>query len=97
MKSQNSLPYHEPGIATVLTQGGLLLALNLVNAVLDRIIYCGLIGQLLVGMAWGVPGANWLDMNVQQSIQQLGYIGLLLLVYEGLFLSLYGVKHVVNE
>lgn len=81
----------------MLTQGGLLLALNLVNAVLDRIIYCGLIGQLLVGMAWGVPGANWLDMNVQQSIQQLGYIGLLLLVYEGLFLSLYGVKHVVNE
>lgn len=83
MKSQNSLPYHEPGIATVLTQGGLLLALNLVNAVLDRIIYCGLIGQLLVGMAWGVPGANWLALDVQQSIQQLGYIGLLLLVYEG--------------
>lgn len=84
MGSENALPYHEPGIVTILTQAGLFLALNLVNAVLDKIIYCGLIGQLLIGMAWGVPGANWLDLNVQQSIQQLGYLGLLLLVFEGL-------------
>ena len=46
MKSPNSLPYNEPGIVTVLTQGGLLLALDPVNAVLDRIIYCGLISFL---------------------------------------------------
>ena len=34
------------GIATVLTPGGLLLASDLVNAVLDRIIYCGLVSFL---------------------------------------------------
>jgi hypothetical protein len=54
-----------------------------VNALLDKLIYCGLIGQLLIGMAWRVPGANWLELDVQKTIQQLGYLGLLLLVYEG--------------
>ncbi|KAF4221207.1 hypothetical protein CNMCM8980_009688 [Aspergillus fumigatiaffinis] len=34
-------------------------------------------------MAWRVPGANWLELDVQKTIQQLGYLGLLLLVYEG--------------
>lgn len=83
MASQDSLAYHEPGITTVLIQAGFLLALNMVNTVLDKIIYCGLIGQLFIGMAWGIPGGNLLELNVQKSIQQLGYLGLLLLVYEG--------------
>ncbi|PKX95673.1 cation:proton antiporter [Aspergillus novofumigatus IBT 16806] len=77
------LAYHEPGIKTILIQTSFLLALNWMNALLDKLIYCGLIGQLLIGMAWGVPGANWLELDVQKTIQQLGYLGLLLLVYEG--------------
>lgn len=55
----------------------------MVNTVLDKIIYCGLISQLLIGMAWGVLGGDLLELSVQKSIQQLGYLGLLLLVYEG--------------
>jgi hypothetical protein len=81
--SQDALAYHEPGIQTILIQASFLLALNWVNSLLDKLIYCGLIGQLLIGMAWGVPGANWLELDVQKTIQQLGYLGLLLLVYEG--------------
>ncbi|KAH3056311.1 hypothetical protein KXV27_009537 [Aspergillus fumigatus] len=80
---QNALAYHEPGIKTILIQTSFLLALNWVNTLLDKLIYCGLIGQLLIGIAWGVPGANWLELDVQKTIQQLGYLGLLLLVYEG--------------
>ena len=34
-------------------------------------------------MAWGIPGGDLLELSVQKSIQQLGYLGLLLLVYEG--------------
>lgn len=67
----------------ILIQSCFLLALNIVNSVLDRLIYCGLIGQLLIGVAWGMPGANWLDSSSQHVIQQLGYLGLILLVYEG--------------
>jgi hypothetical protein len=78
-----SLSYQEPGIIAILKQSGFLLALNVVNSALDHLIYCGLVGQLFIGVAWGVPGADWLDHDVQMVIQQLGYLGLILLVYEG--------------
>ena len=78
-----SLPYHEPGIVTILVQASFLLLLNLVNAALDRLLYCGLLGQVFLGIAWGTPGAKWLSTHVEEVIVQLGYLGLLLLVYEG--------------
>jgi len=78
-----SLPYHEPGIVTILIQTAFLLLLNVVNSVLDRLVYCGLLGQVLIGIAWGTPGAKWLSIESEQVIVQLGYLGLILLVYEG--------------
>jgi hypothetical protein len=82
---QASLAYQEPGITTLLIQSSFLFALNLFNYIFDRIMYCGLVSQLFIGIAWGLPGANWLGPDVQRVCQQLGYLGLILLVYEGLF------------
>ncbi|TID16107.1 sodium hydrogen exchanger family protein [Venturia nashicola] len=81
--SSASLPYHEPDILTILIQASFLLVLNAVNHVLDNLLYCGLVGQLLIGIAWGTPGAKWLPNEVETVIVQLGYLGLVLLVYEG--------------
>ncbi|KAF1957588.1 Sodium/hydrogen exchanger [Byssothecium circinans] len=78
-----SLPYHEPGVIIILIQSSFLLLLNLVNAALDRLLYCGLLGQVLIGIAWGTPGAKWLSVEAEEVIVQLGYLGLILLVYEG--------------
>ncbi|PGH17849.1 hypothetical protein AJ80_04672 [Polytolypa hystricis UAMH7299] len=78
-----ALPYHEPGIITILILSSFLLILNVSKYVLDNLIYCGLIGQMLVGVAWGVPGAQWLPQAAQVAMVQLGYLGLILLVYEG--------------
>ncbi|THX23105.1 Sodium/hydrogen exchanger [Aureobasidium pullulans] len=78
-----ALPYHEPGIVTILIQSSFLLVLNGINWVLDNAIYCGLVGQILIGVAWGTPGANWLSEEVQDTVMQLGYLGLILIVYEG--------------
>lgn len=78
-----SLPYHEPAVVTILVQTSFLLLLNVVNAALDRILYCGLLGQVLVGIAWGTPGAKWLSVDVEEVVVQLGYLGLILLVFEG--------------
>lgn len=82
-----SLPYHEPSVATILLQSSLLLLLNFVNFVLDKILYCGLLGQVLLGTAFGTPGTNWLGAAAEEVIVQLGYLGLLLLVYEGMLSS----------
>lgn len=84
-----SLPYHEPGIVTILILVSFLLLLNIVNAALDRVLFCGLLGQVLIGTAWGTPGAKWLSTEVEEVIVQLGYLGLILLVYEGLSLPRY--------
>lgn len=39
--------------------------------------------QILVGIIWGKPLGNWLDQTAQKVIMDLGYLGLILLVYQG--------------
>lgn len=80
---QPSLPYHEPSITIIAILSGFLLLLNLVNYGLDKLAYCGLIGQVALGIAWGTPGAKWLSREVEDAVVQLGYLGLILLVFEG--------------
>jgi hypothetical protein len=52
------LPYREPGIVTILVQSSFLLILNVVNTLFDKLIFCGLLGQVFIGTAWGTPGAK---------------------------------------
>ena len=81
--SARDLPYDEPGIVIILILTSFLLVLNLIGYILDKIIYCGLLGQLFIGVAWGIPGGQWLTLATQKVFVQLGYLGLVLLVYEG--------------
>ncbi|RYP80242.1 hypothetical protein DL769_002544 [Monosporascus sp. CRB-8-3] len=78
-----SLPYHEPSIVQILILSSFLLALNATNFVLDRTLYCGLIGQVFIGICWGTPGGKWLSAELENAIVQVGYLGLILIVYEG--------------
>ncbi|KAI5848720.1 Sodium/hydrogen exchanger family-domain-containing protein [Morchella snyderi] len=79
----SSLPYHEPSIVQVLILSSFGLLLNITNWALERSIYCGLVGQILVGVFWGTPLSGWLDSSIEAAVVQLGYLGLILLVYEG--------------
>ncbi|KAI0827790.1 hypothetical protein F5Y06DRAFT_308451 [Hypoxylon sp. FL0890] len=76
----SSLPYHEPSIIQVLVLSSFLLALNVIDAILDRALYCGLVGQVLIG---GAPGGNLLSPDLLNAVLQLGYLGLILIVFEG--------------
>jgi len=78
-----SLPYEEPGIETILVYSSFLLLNNAVNYILDRFIYCGLVGQLFIGVAYGTPGGRWLTVEAEEVIVSLGYLGLIMIVYEG--------------
>ncbi|KAH0611350.1 uncharacterized protein H6S33_010615 [Morchella sextelata] len=79
----SSLPYHEPSIVQVLILSSFGLLLNITNWALERSIYCGLVGQILIGVFWGTPLGGWLDPSIEAAVVQLGYLGLILLVYEG--------------
>lgn len=81
--SAQSLPFHEPPIQTILLHTGFLLLLNLVHHVLNQTLYCGLIGQVLLGILFGTPVSGWLSASFQTTVVELGYLGLILLVYEG--------------
>lgn len=86
--SEAALSYHEPDIDTILILASFLLLLHVVNYVLDRVVYCGLIGEILIGVVFGTPGAKWLSPEVEGTIMQLGYLGLILIVYEGALILL---------
>jgi Kef-type K+ transport system membrane component KefB len=78
-----ALPYHEPGITSVLIISSLVLLLNIGNHVVDKILYCGLLAQILLGITYGTPGGSWLGGDFETAVVNLGYLGLLLIVYEG--------------
>jgi Kef-type K+ transport system membrane component KefB len=81
--SNHILTYEEPGTTQFLEITLLLLSLNLINHILNKWIYCGLVGQILIGTALGSPGANLFGIETEKAVLNLGYIGLMLLVYEG--------------
>ncbi|KAI5777351.1 Sodium/hydrogen exchanger family-domain-containing protein [Geopyxis carbonaria] len=78
-----ALPFHEPTITQILIITSFLLILNVSSFLLDWLTYCGLVGQVFTGVIWGTPLAAWLSADLQTAVVQLGYLGLILLVYEG--------------
>jgi hypothetical protein len=82
--AERALPYQEPSITAFLTLSSFLCLLNVINYLLDKWIYCGLLGQVFIGVAWGMPGAQWISKAIQRVSTQLGSLGLVLLVYEGM-------------
>jgi Kef-type K+ transport system membrane component KefB len=79
------LPYEEPGIATILSLTSLIVLLNAARYGLDKVLYCGLVGEIFLGTVWGLPlgGTALLSLHTQEVIQTLGYLGLIGLVFHG--------------
>ena len=80
---ERALPYQEPSVVVILSLTSFFLLLNLIGHILDNLSFCGLLGQVFIGVAWGSPGGHWLSMSTQEAFVQLGYLGLILLAYEG--------------
>lgn len=80
---QTFLPYEEPSIVNVLILTSFILFLACTGFVIDELLACGLVAQILLGVGWGIPGTNWINMDAQKTILELGYLGLLLMIFEG--------------
>jgi hypothetical protein len=85
--AERALLYQEPGITALLALSSFLCLLNVINHLFDKWIYCGLLGQVFIGVAWDMPGAQWISKAIQGVFTQLGSLGLALLVYEGMTIA----------
>lgn len=79
------LPYQTPTIISLLSIFSFIFLLNAIRYVLDHLLYCGIVGEILIGVVWGAPvgGDAWLSQNAQETIQLLGYLGLIAIVFQG--------------
>jgi len=80
--AMDSLPYHEPAPSILLPLSSFLLCLHIL-AYPFNLVSSGLLGQIFAGIIFGGPLTSWLPLSTQEAIVQLGYIGLILLCYEG--------------
>ena len=78
-----AIPYQEPNIITILTLSSFIIVSNAVRYILDKALCCGIVCQIFVDITYGKPGGNVLGDEVQDTIVQLGYLGLIFIVYEG--------------
>ncbi|KAI2725965.1 hypothetical protein CBS147332_2852 [Penicillium roqueforti] len=77
------LPYHEPGTVDILIIVSFFFFLSLAKWVSATVIQAGIIGQIAVGIIYGVPLANILKYHWQETFVTLGYVGLILIIFEG--------------
>lgn len=77
------LQYHEPDIISILVLISFLLFLSCLGWVFNRLIRASLIGQILLGILYGAPVGNILESEWQETFLALGYIGLILIIFEG--------------
>lgn len=50
----------------------------------DKIVRASLIGHIVVGLIYGVPITNILSLPWQETFLALGYLGLILIIFEGM-------------
>jgi hypothetical protein len=81
--SHPSFTYHEPPIAQVLVLGTFFYLLNLFGWAGQRFLNAGLLGQILLGVIYGTPLAGWLSEVWEEAFVAVGYVGLLIVVFEG--------------
>jgi membrane-bound ClpP family serine protease len=77
------LSYHEPSIIQILILISFFFFLSFSEWLSNKVLRAGLIGQIIVGMIYGLPLGNVLDLDWQQAFIALGYLGLILVILEG--------------
>ncbi|KAL4947463.1 CPA2 familytransporter [Aspergillus filifer] len=77
------LPYHEPEIVDILIIISFFFILSLAEWASAKIIRAGIIGHIAVGIIYGKPLADILHMDWQTTFMYVGYVGLILIIFEG--------------
>ncbi|KAG6819925.1 hypothetical protein H0H93_007324 [Arthromyces matolae] len=82
MSSQTSFDYTVPDTPVILATSSFVYLLNVADDCFAVLVNAGLVGSLAVGVIFGPEVANILPGDVQNTFVILGYVGLILLVFE---------------
>ncbi|KAK6844069.1 Na+/H+ exchanger family protein [Apiospora arundinis] len=77
------LQYHEPGIVSILILISFFTFLWLSSKISGRLIHASIVGPIVTGIIYGPPLANILHSEWQDTFLYLGFIGLILIIFEG--------------
>ena len=83
MKS-STFVYEETPLIELLVLSSFIYLLNAFGSGLEKFLHAGLIAQIGVGIVYGPPLGNILPQNWLGSLQALGNLGLILLVFQGM-------------
>ena len=76
------IAYEAPALPILLTISSFIYLLNVAEHIFSSLISAGLIGSLSIGIIFGPDASNILPTYIQTSFIIIGYIGLILLVFE---------------
>jgi len=75
--------YSEPGAKEVLILSSFFYLLNISCVTFECLIHAGLIGELLIGIVYGAPITGLIEPAWESAFRSIGYLGLILIVFEG--------------
>ena len=93
MKS-STFVYEETPLIELLVLSSFIYLLNAFGSGLEKLLHAGLIAQIGVGIVYGPPLGNIFPQNWLGSLQALGNLGLILLVFQGM--RYYSILDVVD-
>ncbi|KAI0772547.1 hypothetical protein BD413DRAFT_603990 [Trametes elegans] len=76
-------PYEEPSLVNLLVFSSLLYLLNVARVLADYLFHGGIVAEIALGVIYGSPLAQLLPSDWEVTLTVLGYIGLILVVFEG--------------
>ena len=82
---ERAFAYAQPSVVTLLIVLSFLFALNASRKVADYVLYAGIVAEISMGMVYGAPLAGILPAEWEATFTVLGYLGLIGIVFEGLF------------
>ncbi|KAI0829234.1 Sodium/hydrogen exchanger [Trametes gibbosa] len=78
-----ALPFEEPSLIELLVCSSFLYILNAARVAADYVFNGGIIAEIAFGMVYGSPLASLLPPHWEETFTVLGYLGLILVVFEG--------------
>ena len=79
-----ALPYEEPQLVNLLVLTSFLYFLNVARMIGDFLLYAVIIAEIFLGIIYGSPLAKLLPIEWETTFTALGYLGLILVVFEGM-------------